>query len=54
MDNCEQCTHYVVDEEFGDYCDVGLDEDEMEKFLTQNMKGCHYYVTISNSTTSIK
>ncbi len=43
MDCCEQCSHYVVDEEFGDYCDVGLDEDEMEKFLTQNVKSCHYF-----------
>ena len=28
---------------FGDYCDINLDEDEMEKFLTQNMKTCHYF-----------
>jgi len=33
MDYCEQCAHYVTDEEFGDYCDVNLDEDEMEKFI---------------------
>ena len=42
-DNCERCAHYVSDEEFGDYCSVNLDEDEMEKFLTQSMKGCHYF-----------
>ena len=42
-DNCEMCAHYVADEEFGDYCSVNLDEDEMEKFLTQNMKTCHYF-----------
>ena len=35
-DCCEQCAHYVADEEFGDYCSVNLDEDEMEK-------GCHYF-----------
>ena len=34
-DCCEQCAHYVADEEFGDYCSVNLDEDEMERFLTQ-------------------
>ncbi len=43
MDHCEQCAHYVTDEEFGDYCDVNLDEDEMEKFITQTMKSCHYF-----------
>ncbi len=43
MDMCEQCSHYVSDEEFGDYCDINLDEDEMEKFLTQNIKSCHYF-----------
>ena len=26
MDHCEQCAHYVTDEEFGDYCDVNLDD----------------------------
>ena len=30
-DNCEMCAHFVSDEEFGDYCSVNLDEDEMEK-----------------------
>ena len=43
MDMCERRTHYVTDDEFGDYCDVNLDEDEMEKFLTQNMESCHYF-----------
>ncbi len=43
MDNCEMCAHYVTDEEFGDYCRIDLDEDEMEKFLTQNMSQCHYF-----------
>ena len=43
MDMCERCAHYVSDDEYGDYCDINLDEDEMEKFLTQNMKTCHYF-----------
>lgn len=43
MDCCEMCAHYVPDEEFGDYCSVSLDEDEMEKFLTQSVKNCHYF-----------
>ena len=42
-DCCEQCAHYITDEEFGDYCSVNLDEDEMERFLTQNVKSCHYF-----------
>lgn len=42
-DICESCAHFVLDEEYGDYCSVSLDEDEMERFLTQNTTGCHYY-----------
>ena len=40
-DCCEQCAHYITDDEFGDYCGVNLDEDEMERFLTQSVKSCH-------------
>lgn len=42
-DYCEQCAHYVTDEEFGDYCSVNLDEDEMERFLTQSVRDCHFF-----------
>lgn len=42
-DNCEMCAHYIADEEFGDYCSVNLDEDEMERFLTQSVRDCHYF-----------
>ena len=42
-DRCEMCAHYVVDEEFGDYCSIDLDEDEMERFLTQSVTQCHYF-----------
>ena len=42
-DRCEMCAHYVVDEEFGDYCSIDLDEDEMERFMTRKNKGCPYY-----------
>ena len=41
-DNCQCCAHYVSDE-FGDYCSINLDEDEMEKFLTNNVSQCHYF-----------
>ena len=42
---CEYCSNYIYDEEFGYYiCDVNLDEDEMEKFLTDSFQGgCPYY-----------
>lgn len=42
-DLCEQCVHFVEDEEYGDYCAVSLDEDEMERFLRQNMNSCNYF-----------
>ena len=35
-DRCDQCTYFVEDDEYGDYCSLSLDEDEMEKFLTGN------------------
>ena len=43
MDICEKCVHFVEDEEFGDYCSINLDEDEMEKFLTQSVSTCHCF-----------
>ncbi len=42
-DKCEFCAHFVTDEELGEYCDIDLDEDEMARFLTQNMNECHYF-----------
>ena len=42
-DICEMCAHFVSDDELCDYCSVSLDEDEMERFLTQNVKGCNYF-----------
>lgn len=42
-DICDMCANYVSDDELGDYCAVNLDEDEMEKFLTQSVKNCHYF-----------
>lgn len=42
-DCCESCANFVSDEELGDYCSISLDEDEMEKFLTQSVGQCNYY-----------
>ncbi len=41
---CEQCAYYNYDEEYDEYyCTVNLDEDEMEKYVSGNMNGCHYF-----------
>ena len=43
--SCDYCANYAYDEESESYfCDVNLDEDEMEKFLTDSFQGgCPYY-----------
>ena len=35
-DQCEFCANFVSDDEFGDYCNINLDEDEMARFLTRS------------------
>jgi hypothetical protein len=36
--------YYAYDEEFEEYfCQVNLDEDEMQKFLTDTFRDCPYY-----------
>lgn len=41
---CEQCSNYFFDEEGGYYiCDMPLDLDDMERFLTQTVEYCPYY-----------
>ena len=44
--SCEYCGNYVYDEE-GDYyyCDINLDEDEMYRFVSGNVKDCPYYTS---------
>ncbi len=42
--NCEYCSNYVYDEEYGYYtCDVDLDEDEMGRFMTDTFQNCPYF-----------
>lgn len=44
MTNCEDCMNYYYDEEYDCYtCDVELDEDEMQMFMTKSYKACPYY-----------
>ena len=40
----ETCANYFYDDEYKCYvCDVNLDEDEMERFMTQPSFECPYY-----------
>ncbi|MBM6830442.1 hypothetical protein H9X85_12595 [Anaerotignum lactatifermentans] len=42
--NCETCMYYAYDEEYEEYyCQVQLDEDEMERFLSDRFRDCPYY-----------
>ena len=42
--NCEYCSNYVYDEEYGYYtCDVDLDEDEMGRFMTNTFQNSPYF-----------
>ena len=44
MNPCEFCAHNQYDEEADcDYCDVDLDEDEMERYLGGNDTECHFF-----------
>ncbi len=41
---CESCLYYLYDEEYDEYyCAVQLDEDEMERFLSDHFQNCPYY-----------
>ncbi|NLU23321.1 MAG: hypothetical protein GXW99_01095 [Clostridiales bacterium] len=42
--NCEACLYYSYDEEEDTYyCEVNLDEDEMERFLAARNDSCPYW-----------
>lgn len=42
--SCEFCEHYVYDdEEEMYYCDVSLDEDEMEKYMRGSTSSCNFF-----------
>ena len=41
---CENCNNYVFDEDYGYYvCDISLDEDEAERFVSGRMTNGPYY-----------
>lgn len=42
--NCECCINYVYDEEYEYYvCEFDLDEDEMERFLSESTDQCSHF-----------
>ena len=42
--SCESCAYYDYDEYTDSYsCQVNLDEDEMQGFLSGSVRGCPYY-----------
>ncbi|MBP3485619.1 MAG: hypothetical protein J6J81_02165 [Oscillospiraceae bacterium] len=44
MTNCEECLHYDYDEEEDVFfCNMDLDEDEMERFLRGDSRSCPFY-----------
>lgn len=43
-DNCESCSNFIYDEEYGYYiCEADLDEDEMEHFIKKSFGNCPHY-----------
>ena len=41
---CEHCAHFLYDEEYDEYyCNVSLDEDEMESYMKGSNSSCHYF-----------
>ena len=44
MSRCDCCSYYTFDDEADCYsCEIDLDEDEMEKFLSCTNFDCPYY-----------
>ncbi len=41
---CETCAYLIFDEEYEEYvCDINMDEDDYQRFLTDARNGCPYY-----------
>ncbi|BAK98506.1 hypothetical protein OBV_13080 [Oscillibacter valericigenes Sjm18-20] len=42
--NCDECVHLDYDEETDtNFCNMDLDEDEMERFLRADARACPFY-----------
>ena len=43
MSVCDTCANYAYDEDYEYYvCDIDLDEDEMQRFLSNSNENCPY------------
>ncbi len=43
-DICETCAYYYYDDEYECYvCDMDLDEDELQRFISGSSRECPYY-----------
>ena len=43
-DMCESCAYFYYDDEYESYvCDMDLDEDELQRFISGTNKACPYY-----------
>lgn len=40
---CESCLNYEFDEEYGWYCIINMDEDEIGRINSYANRGCPYY-----------
>ena len=40
---CEYCSHFVYDEEYGDICEINMDEDEVAREYTHSDYTCPYF-----------
>ena len=43
MTMCEDCLNYEFDEEYGYYCIINMDEDEVGRMDYFSRNGCPYY-----------
>lgn len=44
LGNCEMCMYYEYDDDYECYvCQMNLDEDEMERFLRNQVRECSYF-----------
>ncbi len=42
--SCDSCVNYIYDDDYEYYvCDMDLDEDEYQRFLTSSSFSCPYY-----------
>jgi hypothetical protein len=43
---CDSCAYYSYDEDWGGYvCDISMDEDEWQRFISEKCRNCPYYVS---------